>query len=534
MTLTWRQTWTLVGIAFAGVITYVMYSALSGGIGFPLDDSWIHQVYARNLAQTHQWAFVPGVPSAGSTSPFYTVLLTIGYWLPIPYWLWTYVLGAVALALCALVAARLAGQIFPDAPNAPLFVGLLVVFSWHLVWAASAGMETVLFAMLCTLLVGLTWRERTAQPGIGPAFRRGLVVGVIGGLVTLTRPEGTGLVALCGLFTLIGHPHKTWKEFGAWAVGVGLGWIVFVSPNMIFNYQMNGSPFPNTSAAKQAETLFLRIPPLWERALTFIYPLSAGSAGLLLPGVLYTLYLLGKRVRTDRRELLYWIAPIWIAGDVLLYAAQLPVPYQHGRYAMPLLPLYLALGAGGTLAMLGAAIRWRKGRPTAQLLARTVTRTLFIATVVVLLITWVLGVGYYAYDVHLINNEMVTASHWIAANIPTDTPFATHDIGAIGYFAPRPLVDLAGLISPDIVPIINDGEAKMKYMQSHGVQYVMATLGQIPTDVTDTRLCPIYTTPANSPPEIHMTVYKLAWDGHCPTALPDNSSISSAAGNGSP
>ena len=51
-------------VALAMVVLYVA----TGGGGFPLDDSWIHQTYARNLAQTGQWAFVPGVPSAASTS----------------------------------------------------------------------------------------------------------------------------------------------------------------------------------------------------------------------------------------------------------------------------------------------------------------------------------------------------------------------------------------------------------------------------------------------------------------------------------
>src|SRR5690606_41130388 len=56
----------------------VIYVQAAGG-GFPLDDSWIHQVYGRNLAQTGQWAFITGQPSAASTSPLYTVLLAAGY-----------------------------------------------------------------------------------------------------------------------------------------------------------------------------------------------------------------------------------------------------------------------------------------------------------------------------------------------------------------------------------------------------------------------------------------------------------------------
>ncbi|MBK8028843.1 MAG: hypothetical protein IPK17_04885 [Chloroflexi bacterium] len=68
----------------------------------------IHQTYARNLAQTGQWAFVPGVPSAASTSPLYTVVLTIGYWLNLPFRLWTHGLGAVMLGLTGMLGLRLA------------------------------------------------------------------------------------------------------------------------------------------------------------------------------------------------------------------------------------------------------------------------------------------------------------------------------------------------------------------------------------------------------------------------------------------
>ena len=35
---------------------------------FPFDDPWIHQVYARNLAQHGQYAFNPGELSSGSSA----------------------------------------------------------------------------------------------------------------------------------------------------------------------------------------------------------------------------------------------------------------------------------------------------------------------------------------------------------------------------------------------------------------------------------------------------------------------------------
>jgi len=48
---------------------FLILSSRVNGPGFPLDDAWIHQTYARNLVEFGQWAFIPGKLSAGSTAP---------------------------------------------------------------------------------------------------------------------------------------------------------------------------------------------------------------------------------------------------------------------------------------------------------------------------------------------------------------------------------------------------------------------------------------------------------------------------------
>src|SRR5919197_4892312 len=48
---------------------------VAGAPGFPLDDSWIHLHFARNLAEGAGFAYNPGVPVAGSTAPLWTLLL---------------------------------------------------------------------------------------------------------------------------------------------------------------------------------------------------------------------------------------------------------------------------------------------------------------------------------------------------------------------------------------------------------------------------------------------------------------------------
>src|SRR5512142_2116435 len=126
-----RRDLVIAAAALVGVTVYALAAHFAGGLGFPLDDSWIHQTYGRNLAQSGLWAYIPGVPSAGSTSPLFTVLLAVGYALHLPFFAWTYGLGALALAGAGLIGARLADRLFPAVPSAGLWTGLAIVVAWH-------------------------------------------------------------------------------------------------------------------------------------------------------------------------------------------------------------------------------------------------------------------------------------------------------------------------------------------------------------------------------------------------------------------
>ena len=105
-----QRRWRLLGVAIvlgAGVL-YVGGTPQCGALGFPLDDGWIHQTYERNLASTGQLAYVPGQVSLGSTSPLWTVVLSLGYVLRLPPVLWSYVLGGAGWLATAWTAAALA------------------------------------------------------------------------------------------------------------------------------------------------------------------------------------------------------------------------------------------------------------------------------------------------------------------------------------------------------------------------------------------------------------------------------------------
>jgi hypothetical protein len=75
---------------------------------------------------------------------------------------------------------------------------------------------------------------------------------------------------------------------------------------------------------------------------------------------------------------------------------------------------------------------------------------------------------------------MVPAARWLAANTPGDALVAAHDIGAIGYYSQRDLIDLAGLISPEVIPFIRDEQALAAYLDRRGAAFLVTFPGWYP------------------------------------------------------
>lgn len=486
----------------------VLYVAASGG-GFPLDDSWIHQTYGRNLAQFGEWAFIPGEPSAASTSPLYTVLLAIGYALQIPYALWTHLLGVLALCLAGVLAAGLSRQALPTVHHAPLLTGLAVILTWHHIWAAASGMETMLFSSLTLLLIWLAWREADASEQRGRIALRGALFGAATGFITLARPEGVLLGGLVAILLVLLRPQG-WRGLLLWGGASAVAFALVLTPYLLLNLQLTGGLLPDTASAKFEQHAILLQLPYLTRYINLLEPLLAGGQILLLPGVV--VFVVTRLAQTGRLRWLYLLPLLWALALIALYAARLPAAYQHGRYVIPALPALVVMGTWGTLTLL----RWARRR----LLWRVLARSLALAAAGLLLaFALMTGVRVYQVDVAIINQEMVATARWIEANLPTDELLAIHDIGAVGYFAPRPMLDIAGLVTPEVIPMVANAEALWALMQARNARYLMAFPDQIPgDDATDPRLCPLYVSDGAASRRVggpSMAVYRLNWAEAC-------------------
>ena len=94
-----------------------------------------------------------------------------------------------------------------------------------------------------------------------------------------------------------------------------------------------------------------------------------------------------------------------------------------------------------------------------------------------LLVFFLLGLQAYTTDVAFIEGEMVRVALWLNDNTPADSVIAAHDIGAIGYFTQRPLLDMAGLITPELVPFLSDELSLLGYLRNARPHYPVTAPG---------------------------------------------------------
>jgi len=429
-------------------IIYLFTSQITYGIGFPLDDSWIHQTYARNLALRAEWAFRPGIPSAGSTAPLWSALLAIGFLIRLSPYIWTYLLGAVTLFTLAVISEWVVRKLVDSYhPRFP-WVGIFIAFEWHLAWAAMSGMETLLHGLIVTTVLVLLMTNT----------KRYLTLGLLTGLAVWVRPDGLTLAGPV-LMTILLTLQDSRSRVTAIARFL-MGFASLFVPYLLFNLAIGGTPMPNTFYAKQAEYASWQSLPILARLGQMALQLLVGPSLVLIPAVM------GWFIRSIKQKMWGSLAAlIWCAGYITLYLLRLP-GYQHGRYIMPAMPIFFLFGLLGFAEFdkgtLPARYHW-----VAQLIWRASTVMLTVAFII-------LGARSYAQDVSVIESEMVITAKWAAANLPPNAVIAAHDIGALGYFDDHELIDLAGLVSPGVIPFIRDEPQLANYLNQHNADYLIA------------------------------------------------------------
>jgi hypothetical protein len=426
---------------------------LDGELGFPLDDPWIHMQFARNLAQGDGLSYNPGQLVPGSTAPLWTALLSLLFLLPGSPVLWAKLLGATCFVAAVDVTRRLARELGLDERLSVFASAMTAVTGW-LVWSALSGMEIPLFILLSLWGILLQVRERRDE-------RRAPMSMFLFGTAVLARPEGLLLLALAAVDRLVvparnrdGDLTLRWPSAGPTVWGA-LAAAIVVVPVALFNKALSGSVLPTTFSAKSTGVTEVvpNVQALYKISSVFFstqpYFTFTAIAGCLI--------LLERWARRDDESLL---PALWLVGLPLAYSTLGGVQTtvlagNFGRYYFPLLPLLSVLGVIGlapAFAALGRRLEIRGLR-------------LPLALFSLLLVAWPTfsgayrGLGRYLQSVSDVHGSDVRIARWLETRLDPDAVLAVNDVGAIKYLLPNRVIDMAGIINPELNRYMQDARS---------------------------------------------------------------------------
>ncbi len=435
----------------AGLLACLLYFAAEvyarHHLGFPLDDSFIHLQFARNLAAGHGLSYNPGQVVTGSTAPLWTALLALLFLLPGNVFLWVKVLG-VALYLAGIDATRRLAAELGLSRGLAILAGALTLATGPLVWSALSGMEIPLFVLLSLWGTILHLRER-AEPERPPLALPVLALSI------LARPEGVLLVLVALLDRLLVVSRPVGEPAGLvlarprlrpLALGLGLA-AAGIAGSFLF-YRLAGGSFLPTTFAVKGSGLQRYLPDLQYLYVVFgiLFKPQPWMLLLAMGGIVRLVANLG----TPRDRGL--LPALWTLALPLGYSLMSPLGHgliagNFGRYYFPLFPFVIVLGLLGLESAVLSVPSFRREPGGARFPWGLLVSVLLLWPTVSGLF---LGAGRYVQNVANVDDGDVRAALWLRPRLPAGAVLAVNDIGALKYLLPNRVIDLVGISSPDL------------------------------------------------------------------------------------
>ena len=445
--LAFWEIWPLAGLALAMTLVYLRAPHV---IGLPYDDSYISLTFARNLAEHGFLTFDGREASAGATSVLHVAVLAVPIKLGLSPVHASLAAGIVAQIGLVLATYWLAWTIFRDRLTAAL-AGFSIAVMGYVVADALNGMETSLFLLVSTAAAAALFGARNE--------RGMLAAGVLAALAVLCRPEGGLLVAAMGLYYAV-DPERAGPLLSPGSLRrlilLGAPALLTLVALSIFYGAATGSLAPGTASAK------LQFFREFDAPLRIRFDMTLAALGNFSGPVLPWLALAGYGA--SRRQALVF-AFFWCAFFVL-YLMLFPGGLGHYwyRYMHVFLPPIAVFASAGAVSLLrGRSFRAWDVVPIALIGS-------MLAGAMVL--QYNSFRNHYADDVTVNEQRQVGLARYLSETVPPGDTIATHDIGAIGYFSGRELIDLVGLINPDAVDY-HDGRRLREYVDSVQPDYIV-------------------------------------------------------------
>lgn len=390
-------------------MTLVGLLCLLGRWGY--DDPYITYRYASNLMAGHGLVFNVGQRTLSTTTPLYAMLLAASGLTGRA--LATF---STSVSIVSLVAAAgiLAGWARHRGERATGLIAALLLSLSPLLLTTFSG-EMCLYLML--ILAGFFAHERSHLTAGAAALA----------LAAMVRPEGVTAGIALGLLYLVRRRRLPWRPvllylalIGIWYAGL---WWYF------------GSPIPLTLLAKQNQARLEGGTPFWvgllQRGAEYVrQPAWWLHATLALIGMVY--------VAAKARHWSLLLGWTWIS--ILAYTSTGVSSYFW--YFAALAPGFAVLIAEGTVAL----ARGIANLGVRRLEVTGVTLLILVGLTAPLLggalgLAWLPGARLKLYQ------EIGT---WLNDHTAPHATVGALEVGVVGYYAQRPMIDFSGLIQPEV------------------------------------------------------------------------------------
>jgi arabinofuranosyltransferase len=382
---------------------------------YQLDDALIYLRYIKNFQEGHGLVYNPGERFNGLTSPFFTFIILLGsFFIKNLQWL------SVVKAICFLVAtAYLSSKLF----SRSRFGELLTMFSilGFGYFYSTIGMETPLFLLLIVLSLYL-YKINSDYVVISLA------------LLVITRSEGIFLAVPICIDYLIRHKKLPKPAYL-------IGGLALLALPFIFNKFYYGDFLAVTGSAKigQGKSGFWGYGWIFFQA-DYLFGFFSGNRyiawGLLSFTALGVILL--------RKNRLVIIALVFVISLLGFYGL-LNIPNYHWYYApFFLFSLIFACSAIEWLMLNCWQAKWASPQGFAILALIFLMGFYFKNTM-----PWESGFR---------NESYILMGKWLKTNTPENSSVAMVEVGTVGWYADRRIIDILGLTNPHNANYIAKGD----------------------------------------------------------------------------
>lgn len=380
------------------------------------DDTFIYMQYARNIASGGGFSFNFCEPSYGVTSPLWVLILSLIYLIGLDGFIYSKILDLTSVFLAVIFFLKICNVIYKIEEKKFLIylsAAIFILNIWFIRWSCT-GMETNL-ALLFTLMILYYYSTNKFKM----AF-------LLTGFLIFIRPESFLLFVIIFILLLIRRKELklTYHSFILFL----LLFVLVIIPFFVYFYLSFGTIMPNTLLGKSTLTFSLNTIVYQLRAI--VSTIAPASVIEIILSTVFLLYLIKKNQLKE-----YLLFFVWPAALILLYVVTNADIIS--RYFITILPMFTVLGV--------------------KMIELSKNKKYIFGILLFIIILLQSEILFYRYIkprtddfAEGVKECFIPIGQWFNSNTKPGTKILVNDVGAIGYYSQRYIIDAAALVNRDL------------------------------------------------------------------------------------